>query len=104
MEFVCPRALGYSWQDMSEERVVDPSAEVERRIAEAKAHAAVQLDLADLGLTAIPESLASLPNLRYLYLENNQISAIPDSLASLVNLRFLRLDRNRIAAIPDSLA
>lgn len=78
--------------------------EAVKRIDEAKQSDSTSLNLSDLGLTAAPEALAELTNLRDLDLSKNQITAIPDSLAQLANLRILDLKENQITSIPDSLA
>ncbi|WP_434684524.1 leucine-rich repeat domain-containing protein [Pseudanabaena minima] len=55
-------------------------------------------------ITAIPDAIANLANLTTLYLSSNQITAIPDSLSNLANLTTLYLSSNQITAIPDSLS
>ena len=78
--------------------------EAVKRIDEAKQSDSTSLNLSDLGLTAAPEALAELTNLRSLDLSKNQITAIPDFLAQLAELQVLVLNNNQITAIPDSLA
>jgi internalin A len=78
--------------------------EVERRIEEARLSRAPALDLREVGLTAIPDSLSRLTNLRSLDLSGNQITVILDSLSGLTNLRSLDLSDNQITVIPDSLS
>src|SRR5215469_8504753 len=75
-----------------------------RRIEEAGRRHATLLDLSFLGLATIPNSIGQLANLRYLSLDDNQITAIPDSIAELESLMDLSLDDNQITAIPDSIA
>src|ERR1039457_1845771 len=75
-----------------------------RRIEEARRSRAGKLGLKQLGLTAVPDSLAQLINLRELDLSDNQIANIPDFLAKLTNLRLLNLTKNQITAISDSVA
>ena len=47
-----------------------------RRIEEAKSTNAASLDLTNLALTAIPDSLAQLANLQQLRLRGNQITTL----------------------------
>jgi internalin A len=83
---------------------LDGLQEAIRRIEEAKVSGAVTLDLSDLNLSGLPDSLARLANLQNLKLSNNQIRALPDSIAQLANLQYLDLSNNQISAIPDSIA
>ena len=55
-------------------------------------------------LTAIPQEIFQLTNLKELHLSNNQITAIPDAIANLANLTTLSLWENQITAIPDAIA
>jgi internalin A len=75
-----------------------------RLINKAKRTHASILNLNNLALTAIPESLAQLTDLKVLNLSGNRLTAIPDSISKLPNLRELRINNNRLSAIPDSLA
>jgi internalin A len=60
----------------------------------------------DIGnrLTAIPQEIFQLTNLKELSISYNQITAIPDEIANLANLTRLDLSRNQITAIPDAIA
>src|ERR1019366_6151159 len=78
--------------------------EAARRIEEARRSGATHINLSGLGLSAIPHSLAQLPELQTIFLSNNQITAVPDSLGRLAHLDSLDLSANQITAIPDSLA
>ena len=56
------------------------------------------------GITAIPVN-RNFPNLKGLYLNNNQIAKIPDNFnLNFPNLESLDLDTNQIVAIPKNLA
>ncbi len=81
----------------------DQTEEVERRIRAAKVSGSFQLNLAGVGLTTIPSSLAQLNKLTILELQSNQITVIPDFLGQLADLKLLALSNNYITAIPDSL-
>ena len=89
---------------MPQQRENLSTIEAARRIEEARRSGATDLDLSNLNLPAIPESVAQLGQLQTLHLYNNQITAIPDFLTHLAQLRKLNLLANRITVIPDSLA
>ena len=55
-------------------------------------------------ITAIPDAIGQLSNLTSLSLDSNQITAIPDAIGQLSNLTSLSLDSNQITAIPDAIA
>ena len=58
------------------------------------------LDIAHNAIESVP-SLGELPNLSdYLYLSDNKLTAFPEPVARLANLRYLGLTDNRIAALP----
>ena len=54
-------------------------------------------------LTSIPESIADLSSLEYLYLEWNQLSSIPESIGDLSNLTELYLSHNQLTSLPESI-
>ncbi|MFZ4729681.1 MAG: leucine-rich repeat domain-containing protein, partial [Pseudanabaena sp.] len=55
-------------------------------------------------LTAIPQEIFQLTNLKELLVAYNQITAIPDEIANLANLTTLDINRNQITVIPDEIA
>ena len=59
------------------------------RIEKAARSGATELDLRDLGLTTLPDSLAQLQNLQSLDVRSNQLAALPDSLGEILNLQTL---------------
>ncbi|PSN10307.1 serine/threonine protein kinase [filamentous cyanobacterium CCT1] len=79
-------------------------AEAERRIRDALENGAVELDLSELGLTEIPESLGQLANLTELYLYQNQLTILPEALGQLTNLKGLFLAENKLTVLPDNLS
>lgn len=89
---------------MSKQQDKQGVAEATRRIEEVRRTNVSSLDLSELSLTAVPETLGQLTNLEVLNLSTNAITAIPDSLAQLTNLKVLKLSNNLITSIPDSLA
>jgi hypothetical protein len=86
---IFPESLeGYSYQGQAEGWSVgnvaeDLDGEAERRIADvARVHGS-RLDLARLGLTAVPDSIGQLTALTNLDLSYNQLTAVPDSIGQL---------------------
>ncbi len=75
----------------------------EHLIAKAQREKSTVLDLGDLGLVALPDSLGNLTQLTTLYLYSNQLAALPDWLGNLSQLTTLYLSKNQLAALPDSL-
>jgi internalin A len=55
-------------------------------------------------IVEIPDAIANLANLTQLALDSNQITAIPDLIANLANLTSLSLSDNQITVIPDAIA
>jgi internalin A len=72
-----------------------------RRIEKAQQAGRKKLDLSDLGLYSVPDSLAGLAELESLNLSNNKIEEIPDLLAEFANLKALFLIGCQISRIPD---
>ena len=56
-------------------------------------HSLTELDLSQRNITALPNSLGSLPSLRSLDISGNQILVLPDSLTTL-KLTFLNIEDN----------
>jgi len=72
----------------------DGLAEAERRIAAAKRAGEIALNLSDLGLEALPESVFRLAHLRFLYINNNRLAEPPESIGRLAYLQELTLVSN----------
>ena len=77
--------------------------EAERRIRQAILTGQTDLNLTELGLAELPESLGGLTALTELSLGRNQLTAVPESLGGLTALTTLRLFRNRLTAVLESL-
>ena len=75
----------------------------EERIRQAAKTNAETLDLSNMGLPELPESLGQLTALRMLNLQGNRLTALPESLGQLTALQRLFLDRNWLSALPESL-
>jgi C-terminal of Roc, COR, domain/Ras of Complex, Roc, domain of DAPkinase/Leucine rich repeat len=76
----------------------------ERRIEAARLEGATTLNLSGLGLTEVPEAIASLPQLTGLYLLSNQLTSVPEVIASLTQLTVLYLSYNQLTSVPEAIA
>jgi hypothetical protein len=76
---------------------------VERKIQKALDTNATSLDLSDMNLTTLPDSIGNLTNLRWLDAKDNQLTTLPDSIGNLTNLVRLDLDKNQLTTLPDSI-
>ena len=81
----------------------DGYREAEKRIEATRRSGKTELDLSDLELTELPESLGQLAQLQRLDVDNNQLTALPESLGQLAQLQTLDLDNNQLTALPESL-
>jgi Leucine rich repeat len=75
-------------------------AEAVRRIAEAKRTGEIMLDLSDLDLEVLPESICRLAHLRFLHANYNRFTQLPESIGRLVRLRELSLLGNCLTQLP----
>ena len=77
--------------------------EAQQRIEEARREGARKLDLSDLKLTKLPESIESLTQLQRLNLHNNQLKKLPEAIASLTQLQGLELSNNQLTKLPEAI-
>ena len=77
--------------------------EAQHRIKEAENETTLELNLSNLGLTAIPPEITQLTNLQWLGLSHNQLTTIPSILTELPSLRTLWLNSNRLTTIPSEI-
>jgi Leucine-rich repeat (LRR) protein len=63
----------------------------------------IALNLYSNNLNLLPNSIGSLIELEYLYLENNKLVTLPESIGNLINLKILDISYNCIENLPDSL-
>ena len=77
--------------------------EAEQRIEEARREGAIELDLRIMGLTELPEAIASLTKLQTLNLANNELTELPEAIASLTKLQTLNLWGNRLTEFPEAI-
>lgn len=76
--------------------------EVFLRIEECRTQKLKQLDLTELNLRYIPETIGTLKHLETLDIYNNYISKLPDSIGNLVNLKTFLASKNEIDRLPES--
>lgn len=76
----------------------------ERRIEKVRQEDAIELDLRNLGLTEVPEAIASLQLLQTLNLSSNQLTQLPEAIASLQQLQTLDLSHNKLTELPEAIA
>ncbi len=77
--------------------------EAERRIAKARNSRDSRLELRNLGLTAVPDSVRGMDWVEVIHLDHNQLTALPDWLGELRRLKRLYVNLNKIGVIPESL-
>jgi Leucine-rich repeat (LRR) protein len=76
---------------------------VEEKIQEALNTNATELDLSDMRLTTLPDSIGNLTNLTELYVGWNHLTTLPDSIGNLTNLTKLNVRGNQLTTLPDSI-
>ena len=76
-------------------------SEALRRIEKARASGARVLDLGNLQLRTVPDSIAQLTKLKVLKIYGNKLDAIPECVAEPTGIEELFLSYNEIATIPD---
>ena len=77
--------------------------EAERRIEAARQESAPELDLSGLGLTEVPEAIASLTQLETIDLSYNQLTELPEAIAALTQLQTLYLSSNQLTELPEAI-
>jgi internalin A len=77
-------------------------SEADKRIEEAKRSKKTQLDLSDLKLKELPETVRELQQLQVLNLSRNDISVVPDWLSEFAGLQRLDVSHNKLTALPES--
>lgn len=75
----------------------------EERIEEAQRSAAEELDLQSMNLTALPESLGQLTQLKSLEIGFNKLRHLPEWIGKLTQLRELSLFENQLTTLPESM-
>ncbi len=75
--------------------------EAEKKIEAARRTGATILNLIDMNLTEVPESLGQLSQLRTLALSRNQFTVLPESLGQLTQLEVFLLNNNQLTVLPE---
>lgn len=76
---------------------------IESLIEVAKLKKDFSLNLNSKGLDNLTENITDLRDLRYLFLENNQLTSLPDTIGNLTNLHYLNIGGNRIDRLPENI-
>jgi len=63
----------------------------------------IMLDLSEIALARIPDSIGEIIGLRELWVYDNFLTEIPDSIGELVKLKSIKAQRNQITELPDSI-
>jgi Leucine-rich repeat (LRR) protein len=77
--------------------------EAEQKIEAARRSGATELDLRNMELTELPDSLWQLTALQSLDLSYNKLAALPEALGQLSALQSLVLGENQLTALPEAL-
>jgi internalin A len=75
--------------------------EAVRRIEQARVAPDTSLDLANLGLTRVPESIGQLAQLNILEIYGNWLTALPDTMRELRRLHVLLAHENELTSLPE---
>ncbi|MBD2302094.1 leucine-rich repeat protein [Nostoc sp. FACHB-190] len=78
--------------------------EAAQRIEQARREGALELDLSSMGLTEVPEAIASLTQLQQLDLSSNELTELPEAIANLTQLQTLYLFGNQLTELPEAIA
>jgi internalin A len=87
----------------SDERMSDGEREAERRIENVRREGGRRLDLSELGLKSVPESVRALASVEVLDFSGNELSKLPEWVARVPMLGVLDLHRNPMRELPVSL-
>jgi len=101
---ISPAQLEYqlnTWATQGEK--YEKRNEAKQRILEAHSTGADQLDLNEMFLSDLPESIGALSNLQVLNLNVNQLTTLPKSIGNLTKLKTLNLGCNSLTTLPEDI-
>lgn len=61
------------------------------------------LDLNNMNLTSLPESIGLLRNLKFVQLEHNELTSLPESIGFWSNLQAIWLQHNQLTSLPEAI-
>jgi hypothetical protein len=79
------------------------TAEAETRIQVCLERRSRNLDLSDMGLVVVPETIKELAYLEVLKLSDNNLARLPDHIGSFRCLKYLDLRYNRLTVLPEAI-
>jgi internalin A len=79
----------------------DPTGKALHRIEEARKNGEQDLNLFGLELSALPEAIGQLTQLKVLNLSANQLSTLPEAIGQLSQLKVLNLSVNKLSTLPE---
>ena len=82
---------------------LSPTEKAESKILQAAESRASYLDLSNLGLDTLPDSLWGLTGLKLLELAGNLIQTLPPQIGELKHLELLELSQNKLVSVPPEL-
>ena len=84
-------------------RPESPQQAAEKKVEATQRSKKTKLDLSQMRITALPESLCQLRHLKTLDVSDNQITELPEWLGQLTQLQELFLGLNQLTSVPESL-
>ncbi len=81
----------------------NPIEEAEKKILQALTNKSTELDLSQLDLQSLPDSIWQLSQLQVLHLSNTSLQRLPDTIGQLSQLQVLLLVGTPLQQIPDSI-
>lgn len=70
---------------------------------ELDSHTIIGLSVCNRGLSALPESIYNLQNIKRLFLRDNELKALPSGIGKLTSLENLDVFNNQIESLPESI-
>jgi len=77
--------------------------QAENKIEQALKSGATTLDLGQMELTELPESIGQLQRVKNLYVFSNRLIALPNSIGFMAQLEFLDVSHNQLRELPESI-